>query len=567
MEGGFLGDTSPQLDPPLGFFDGGQMGGMDTDGMGALIRSRNSPLKNLYNDVASGAVTFDPANFDTLLSDEDGAVSAGEFATFSPAVQAWARANPQQFVSTMIANRNSANGDLASLGAEGGYRDLGAVTPTGTGLDYSNAGYLDVHDDNFGDVLSQYGGSIASAIAMSMGLPPVWAGALGGAVNGTREGGFNNILKGGLTGAPVGYLGQTVGPMFDNAVGTSLNGLPDAVTAGLRGAATNAVKGGVGSALNGGSFTEGATRGALMGGVPTFTGSLVNSGLSSEPIQNLIGSTATDFNPDAYNPAIADAIWSDRASIDPAVSDSIWGDHKAAPVTPYSPVNAYNPAVADAIWSETATIPPETSDALWGEGGAGITPTDSYNPAVADAIWSSNATIPPETSDALWGEGGAGLSPPDGYYPDVADRVWGPDAALPPQSLADAIWSEDYSIDPAVSDHLFGGTGSYNPDSYKNSEYAKHDVPGKVANLTNTVTSNWVNDALNPGQSNPPTTPTPTYTNPQGLAGYTDWADVNGFNWQGPRNYSLLGKKMSFNTGNPFGAGAEEYGFGSTFRL
>lgn len=107
-------------------------------------------IQDLYQGVASGQIRLTPEQFGQLFSNDDGALSQFEFQQFSPEVQAWAMSNPQQFMQSILANRNPANNDLGSIGAEGGHSNLGGVgvTPDGS-LDYSNAGYMQVHDDQW----------------------------------------------------------------------------------------------------------------------------------------------------------------------------------------------------------------------------------------------------------------------------------------------------------------------------------------------------------------------------------------------------------------------------------
>ena len=56
-------------------------------------------------------------------------------------------------------------------------------------------------------------GAIVSVGSMALGVPPVWAGALGGAANAASTGG--NILEGALTGGAMGYVGVKVGVYRD----------------------------------------------------------------------------------------------------------------------------------------------------------------------------------------------------------------------------------------------------------------------------------------------------------------------------------------------------------------
>lgn len=159
-----------------------------------------------YEGVAAG--TIKPEKFEDLFSGNDHALSAGEFSAFSPQVQAWARANPQAFVQNLLAHRNSANQDLGSVGAEGGYSDLSKVAVSGDQLNYDDAGYMEIHDGGgFGSILA--------GLALSAVLGPqmmAWtgnaiaAGAITGGITSAVTGG--DPLKGALTGGIGGAVGQ-----------------------------------------------------------------------------------------------------------------------------------------------------------------------------------------------------------------------------------------------------------------------------------------------------------------------------------------------------------------------
>lgn len=152
-------------------------GGLDMPTLAEVLR--DGGYQGLYDQVANGAVSVSPAEFSQLFTGEDRGMSEGEFGLLSPETQSWARANPRQFMQQVLAHRNSANGDLLSVGAEGGYGNLGAIRPTSNGLDYSNAGYLDIHDDNgflgLGDL-----GNIAALAALAYGGYGLMGGELDG---------------------------------------------------------------------------------------------------------------------------------------------------------------------------------------------------------------------------------------------------------------------------------------------------------------------------------------------------------------------------------------------------
>ena len=141
--------------------------------------------ERLYSDVAAGK--YHPNSFNELLGADTG-VSTGEFAMFSPEVQAWAKTHPQELMQAMLAHRNPANNDLASVGAEGGISGLGDIRigKDGKTLDYSGTKYLDVHDENDLGGLAALA-AIAAAIytgGTSLGLLGAGEGALGAEIMG-----------------------------------------------------------------------------------------------------------------------------------------------------------------------------------------------------------------------------------------------------------------------------------------------------------------------------------------------------------------------------------------------
>ena len=74
-------------------------------------------------------------------------------------------------------------------------------------------------------------GAIVSVGAMALGVPPVFAGALGGAANAAEHGG--NILEGALTGGAMGYVGGAAGGLAaDAGAGSILSGAAGGAAAG-----------------------------------------------------------------------------------------------------------------------------------------------------------------------------------------------------------------------------------------------------------------------------------------------------------------------------------------------
>lgn len=89
---------------------------------------------------------------------------------------------------------------------------------------------------------------------IAVGVPPVFAGAIGGAVGAAEHGG--DILQGALVGGATGYVGGAAGEAALNA-GWSMAGT---------GAAMGAAQGATGAVLTGGDLEQGILGGAIIGG-------------------------------------------------------------------------------------------------------------------------------------------------------------------------------------------------------------------------------------------------------------------------------------------------------------
>ena len=259
-----------------------------------------------YQGISNGTVKVDSNNFDsTMLSNADRQLSAGEFAMLSPDTQAWARNNPQQFAASLLANRNPANGDLGSVGAEGGYSNLGAITVSNNQLDYSNAGYLQVHDQNdLGIAVAVIGlGAAIFTAGSSLGL---W-GAGAAAAKGSAAAAAAAAEYGG-TGAIVGGYGSG-----------SLAGA-GALDAGAAAASSAAAIDAAGSSFanGGGTLTAGYEGGIVSGETAASSGAIDLSGQYFNPVTNTymdygqvgsVGDTSaslTDFLPDPTNLTLKD---------------------------------------------------------------------------------------------------------------------------------------------------------------------------------------------------------------------------------------------------------------------
>lgn len=96
-------------------------------------------------------------------------------------------------------------------------------------------------------------GAITSAVAMAYGIPPGWAGALGGAAGAAATGG--DVIKGAFTGGAMGYMGAQAG-----AATGSLGPIAQAAAMGATSAATGAV-------LTGQDVMTAVKAGLILGGV------------------------------------------------------------------------------------------------------------------------------------------------------------------------------------------------------------------------------------------------------------------------------------------------------------
>jgi len=101
-------------------------------------------------------------------------------------------------------------------------------------------------------------GALVSVGGMALGIPPIYAGALGGAANAAANDG--NILEGALLGGATGYVGGLAG----NAAAQA------GANATLAGAAGGAAAGATGAALTGNNILEGAFTGGVLGGATGY---------------------------------------------------------------------------------------------------------------------------------------------------------------------------------------------------------------------------------------------------------------------------------------------------------
>ena len=269
----------------------GELAAPRSDYSGYLSGTDTKPLNgreisDLYGKVADGSLSLAPGQFDRLLqsnSDTKG-IDTNEWSHYSPEYQSWAKSNPQAFLSDALAHRNSANNDLGSMGAEGGYANPAGIKPGG---DYSNAGYMQIHD---GNGLGSLGG-LALGIAGNFLMPGLGAalggGLLGSAGAGAIIGGATSGLTGGniLKGAAMGGLGGGL----SNYVGSNFSTNPANGIAGISPSqfATTAGKTGLGL-LSGASPKQ-----ALTNGVASLAGTSAASNFDSPWAKSMAGSAAS----------------------------------------------------------------------------------------------------------------------------------------------------------------------------------------------------------------------------------------------------------------------------------
>ena len=154
---------------------------------------------------------------------------------------------------------------------------------------------MDTIGDAIESVIDNPIGAIVSIGSMAMGIPPIWAGAMGGAANAASHG--DNILEGALLGGVTGYAGGAAAGLAGQAGAGSI----------LSGAAGGAAAGATSAALTGGDVLQGALTGGVLGGgtgaiVSQFTGANGNqtytyddgSTITRAPDGAVVGSTMSN---------------------------------------------------------------------------------------------------------------------------------------------------------------------------------------------------------------------------------------------------------------------------------
>lgn len=336
-----------------------------------------------YQGVADGSIV--PSKFEDLFSENDRSLASREFAAYSPSYQAWARANPQAFAQDLLAHRNTANQDLGSIGAEGGYSAPQNVKIGANGLpDYSGAGYQDIHDGNF---LTDTLLPIAALAAGGYGLYSSGLFGLGSAAGG----------------------GEIFGPAMESgAMGTTGAGAAAAAAAGeipagqvLVNGVPEAVGGAGGAGLAAGS---GANAASLLSSLPAVTASqavnilksgadaattstlLSKLGISSKDVglllsaAGLINSATNKATPPTVPNTATTAQQQLAAELTAANANKTLTSNNQ--VTPYGTIN-YTPGTPDANgvsqWTQTTTLSPAQQKLLESQQSLSQTKLDTGN--------------------------------------------------------------------------------------------------------------------------------------------------------------------------------------------
>lgn len=166
----------------------------------------------------------------------------------------------------------------------------------------------DTLEDTWQAIKSNPIGAITSAVAMAYGIPPMWAGALGGGAGAAATGG--NIVKGAFTGGAMGYMGSMAG-----AATGSLGPIAQAAAMGATSAATGAV-------LTGQDVMTAVKAGLILG---TVSGGVAKLMTPAEAIAAVPKETLTDIYSKGQDP-LGDLIkqqgWTDSDSARAAASQA-----------------------------------------------------------------------------------------------------------------------------------------------------------------------------------------------------------------------------------------------------
>ena len=338
-------------------------------------------------------------------------------------------------------------------------------------------------DDTVHAVLEDPLQAIVTVGAMAMGVPPVWAGAIGGAAGAAEHG--TNILEGAALGGITGYVGGAAGGAAAEAGAGQI----------LSGAAGGAAAGATGAALTGNDIASGALTGGILGGGTGAIASYVNpqtgnstytyddgSTITKAPDGSVVGSTpatdgtlapVVDLSPGANNntgggttPVSDTGV---AGPVQPPMDIKSTGLSDSAPGTVYNGANG-----PEVVLDSGKTV-------LLSDYQAAI---DSGKPISVDGNMMTDFKVEVGGAPRYAGQTGAG-SPPEGYDVAKPEDVFGPDDTNNGQNP----WKAGTYLDPETNTWFTpktppAGTGDgYNPSSYV--------APVTVNPDGSTTTINW----------------------------------------------------------------------------
>jgi len=343
-------------------------------------------------------------------------------------------------------------------------------------------------------------GAIVSVGGMALGIPPVYAGALGGAANAAANGG--NILEGALTGGAMGYVGGVAGQAAANA----------GAGAALSGAAGGAAAGAAGAALTGQDILQGALQGGALGGAAGYvTGGAPTSGGNQAPVY--------DYNPNTGG--------FDLVSPGSVVTTPTTGGTQP-------PVYDWNPATGNLDLASIGNMPGLTPNL----GIGGNLPADwrsftgQWDPTSGNMFGFNDVVVAPD-SGTYAGDYGPGLSDNTAYNPGQELNI------LTEQQTADLMKNVDPRLINALQD-----TGPVAPDTSVDTGAdagvdSGTDVPFRVevGGLPGTIE--------NPGYAN-----SEFRTPGTDLASFAD-IDAGRATWNPAANAWEVGAKLDYSSFNP----------------